>query len=223
MKAIESQTVKVLLAEGRKLLREGLCALLERHEDIRVVGEVDDNRAANKLIEALSVDVVVLNVIPPLQGGTELVAAIMRSHPHVHVVALTMEPTPQLLRELLAAGAHGCLNKESSATELIEAIRTVVTGKTYLSPKLVDVMVNGYARPAASNGSRPLAPREREILGHIASGETTKEIARALGVGTKTVETHRRRLMQKLNKHSVAELTKVAILQGLSPLDVSQS
>ncbi|HEV2294278.1 MAG TPA: response regulator transcription factor [Tepidisphaeraceae bacterium] len=215
----QPHTLKVLLAEGRKLLREGLCALLERHEDIRVVGEVDDSRAAAKLIPALAVDVVVLNVIPPQYGRADVVRAITKSFPDVRVVVLTLDPTPQLLRELLNVGAHGCLTKESSATELVDAIRTVMTGKSYLSPRLVDVMVNGYARPTSAPPVRPLAPREREILQRIAAGESTKEIARALRVGTKTVETHRRRLMQKLNKHSVAELTKYAVLEGLTPLE----
>lgn len=218
-----TDTIEVLLVEGRKLLREGLRALLERHDDLRVTGEADDSRSAAKLIRAMDIDVVVLNVIPPQYGGVEVVRSMTRAFPDVRVVVLTMDPAPQLLRELLSAGAHGCLTKESSATELVAAIRTVVAGQSYLSPRLVDVMVNGYARPARAQAApapaRPLAPREREILQRIAGGETTKEIARALGVGTKTVETHRRRLMQKLNKHSVAELTKYAVLEGLTPLE----
>jgi DNA-binding NarL/FixJ family response regulator len=211
---------KVLLAEGRKLVREGLCALLERHDDIRVVGEVEDSRAALKLIGALGIDVVVLNVTPPLHGGVEHVRAMTRAHPKVRIVVLTMDPAGEVLREVLGAGAHGCLTRDSSATELVEAIHTVMAGKTYLSPRLVDVMVNGYARPAPSQPlMRSLTPREREILGHVAAGATTKEIAQALGLGAKTIETHRRRMMQKLDMHSVAELTKYAIVQGLTPLD----
>lgn len=212
--------LNVLLVEGRKLLREGLCALLERHHDLRVVGEAEDGQAAvAKLIPALEVDVVVLNVIPPQYAGVDLVQSLTATFPDVRIVVLTLDPAPHLLRALLDAGAHGCLTRESSATELVAAIRTVMTGKTYLSPRLVDVMVHGYARPAPRVSTRPLAPREREILARIAAGETTKQIARALGVGSKTVETHRRRLMQKLNKHSVAELTKYAVLEGLTPLE----
>ena len=164
---------------------------------------------------------VVLNVIPPQVGGVDLVHAITKSCPNVRVVALTMDPTPHLLRDLLNVGVHGCLTKQSSATELVEAIRTVMTDTMYLSPALVDLVANGngHPLPAPSIPTRPLAPREREILQRIAGGETTKEIARALGVGTKTVETHRRRMMQKLNKHSVAELTKYAVREGLTPLE----
>jgi len=216
-----SSAIQVLLVEGRKLLREGLCALLERHDDIKVVGEVDDGHAVTKLVRALSVDVVVLNVIPLQVGGIDLVHALTKSCPDVRIVALTMDPTPHLLRDLLNVGVHGCLTKQSSATELVEAIRTVMTDTTYLSPALVDLVANGngHALPVPSIPTRPLAPREREILQRIAGGETTKEIARALGVGTKTVETHRRRMMQKLNKHSVAELTKYAVREGLTPLE----
>ena len=213
--------IKVLLIEGRRLLREGLCALLERHDDIEIVGEVEDGRSAPKLIRALRVDVVVLNVIPPQQGTVEHVRQIARQFAHVRIVVLTMDPTSPLLRELLNVGAHGCLTKESSATELVEAIRAVTAGETFLSPPLADVMAHGNAPPRRPSRvvARPLAPREREILARIAAGESTKEIARALGVGTKTVETHRRRMMQKLNKHSVAELTKYAVREGLTPLE----
>ena len=216
-----SNAIRVVLVEGRKLLREGLCALLERHEDVKVVGEVDESRSVTKLVGALAVDVVVLNVIPAQVGGIELARAIRKSCPDVRIVALTMEPTPHLLRDLLNIGVHGCLTKQSSALELVEAIRTVMADTTYLSPSLVDLVASGdgHASPPPSIPTRPLAPREREILQRIAGGETTKEIARALGVGTKTVETHRRRMMQKLNKHSVAELTKYAVREGLTPLE----
>ena len=213
---------KVLLVEGRKLLREGLCALLERHDDIQIVGEADDGRSAPRLIRSVGADVVVLNVIPPQQGAVEHVRRIVSQFPAVRVVVLTMDPTSPLLRELVNVGAHACLTKESSATELVDAIRAVMNGKTFLSPPLLDVMAGGYARPYPPSpvvAPRPLAPREREILARIAAGETTKEIARALGVGTKTVETHRRRMMQKLNKHTVAELTKYAVIEGLTPLE----
>ena len=218
-----SNPVNVVLVEGRKLLREGLCALLERHEDIRIVGEVEDAHSVTKLIRTLPVDVVVLNVIPPQVGGVDLVQRLTRAHPGVRFVVLTMDPTPRLLQDLLTAGAHGCLTKRSSATELVEAIRTVMMEKTYLSPSLADAVLDepprAPARVAPSTAMRPLAPREREILQRIAAGESTKGIARALGVGTKTVETHRRRMMQKLNKHTVAELTKYAVLEGLTTLE----
>ena len=216
----KANALKVLLVEGRKLLREGVVALLERHDHIKVVGEAEDGRSAAKLIRALDVDVVVLNVTPPQTSTVDLISAIAKEHSTVRIVVLTMDPSSQFLRELLSAGAHGCLTRQSSATELVDAIRSVTTGKTYLSPSLVDVLLNGYARTSAQPAPLPsLTPREQEILARIAAGQTTKQIARALGVGAKTVETHRRRVMQKLNKHSVAELTKYAVAAGLTPLE----
>ena len=217
---VKSNALNVLLVEGRKLLREGVVALLERHDHIKVVGEAEDGRSAAKLIRALAVDVVVLNVIPPQANTIKLVSSVAKENPDVRMVVLTMDPSSQFLRELLSAGAHGCLTRQSSATELVEAIRTVTTGKTYLSPSLVDVLLNGYAPSAKERAPVPLlTSREQEILARIAAGQTTKQIAGALGVSAKTVETHRRRVMQKLNKHSVAELTKYALAAGLTPLE----
>lgn len=229
----------VLLAEGRKLVREGLCALLERHEGISVVGEAADVASAAKLCRALPVHVVVLNLVPPALGGAEAVRALARASKkrQVRVVVLTLSPDAPFVAELLEAGAAGCLTKDAAAAELVEAIRTAKSGKVYLSPGLMDVMVKGYAGHAraagrarrapsrsgagAEAGERALAARERLILQRIAAGETTKEIAAALGVSSKTVETHRRRIMRKLNRHSVAELTKYAVLQGITPLEPS--
>ena len=230
----------VLIAENRKLLREGLCALLGPYPEIRVVGEVEDVRAALAQYQALSADVLVITVIAAQGGGIEMVRMIIDSAPALRVIALTVDPSPRFLHELLGAGIHGCLNKDSSATQLVDAIRAVMSDGTYVSPMLLDVMVarsdgasgadgdalhestraSATATIAARPPTRPLAPREREILRRIAGGESTKQIARALGVGTKTVETHRRRLMHKLNKHTVAELTKYAVIHGLTPLEV---
>lgn len=213
------QRINVLLSAGRKLLREGISSLLERYDDIKVVGECDDARATTRLAAALSVDVVILNVIPPFQGGPELIQGVLRARPDVRLIVLTLDPSPGFLANILAAGAKGCLSKECSGIELVQAIRKVMSGEVYLSQRLIEVVVTGYARPARKAGERSLAPREREILQRIARGETTKEIAAALRVSSKTIETHRRRLMQKLGKHTVAELTKYAVLEGLSPLD----
>jgi len=226
----------VLIAENRKLLREGLCALLGQYAEIRVVGEVEDARAALAQYKAVAADVLVITGIAVQGCGIEMVRSITDSAPALRVIVLTVDPSPHFLRELLGAGIHGCLNKDSSATQLVDAIRAVMSGGTYVSPKLLDVMVapgdgasgadgdvvdeSPRAAPVASLPTRPLAPREREILRRIAGGESTKQIAHALGVGTKTVETHRRRLMHKLNKHTVAELTKYAVIHGLTPLEV---
>ena len=212
--------INVLLADGRKLLREALSLLLEQHDDIHVVGEAEDGQDATRLVKALSVHVVVLNPTPATHSVPELVRSILKARPGVRVIVLTFNPTVEFVQDILDAGALGCLTKECAGAELVAALRTVLDNKLYLSPSLVDRVVKRYVRPSTrTTPERSLAPREREILRHIATGQTTKEIAAALGVGTKTVETHRRRIMEKLNRHSVAELTKYAVLEGLTPLE----
>lgn len=214
--------INVLIADGRKLLREGLVLLLSKHHDLRVVGEADDAAAAARLIDALDVDVVILNIPPPTQVAVGIISSLANSRPGLRVVALTFNPSAERVRALIDAGARGCLTKECASEELVAAIRSVMAGTVYLSPRMMNIIVNGYVRPAAVQPSRqrPLAPREREILQRIASGQSTKEIAFDLDVGTKTIETHRRRIMEKLNRFSVAELTQYAVMEGLITLEV---
>jgi DNA-binding NarL/FixJ family response regulator len=225
-----STTINVLLADGRKLVREGLSALLEKHPDIHVVGEADDGEAAGRLIRPLGVHVVVLNLAPPARSGIDVIGAIASAQSGVRLLVLTFAPAAHTVRELLQSGAAGCLARDCAGAELVEAIRTVAAGRTYLSNSLIDAVVNSYAgRHGGTRGGggsgraapKSLAPREREILRAIATGASTKEIAASLKVNAKTIETHRRRLMEKLNLRSVAELTKYAVLQGISPLDVA--
>jgi DNA-binding NarL/FixJ family response regulator len=200
---------KVLLADGRKMLREGLNLLLDQHEDLHVVGEADDGRGAVKLARALAPQVaVLLSTSPATRDAAELVKAVAAARKGMGVVVVTIKPSVPYVRALLEAGAAGCLTRESAADELVAAIRAVAAGRSYLSPRLSEVLVSGYVAPTAAARARPLTAREKEILQGVAAGRTTKEIARSLGVGVKTVETHRRRIMDKLNLHSIAELTK---------------
>jgi DNA-binding NarL/FixJ family response regulator len=184
--------------------------LLEKYHDIQVVGDADEAEAAAKLARALSVDVVVLNVTLVARGA-DLVRAMLRARSGVRVVVVLSHPSVTAVRDIVDAGAAACLTKECATDELVTAIRTVMSGRQYVSPSVGNIVVNSYVRSNTRNsGPRELAPREREILRRIADGQTTKEIAVALRIGVKTVETHRRRLMEKLNRHSVAELTKYA-------------
>ena len=218
--------IQVLLVEGRKILREGQALLLEKHADIKVVGEADDAAAAPKLIRALAPNVVVLNVSTSTPGAPDIVRTLGSlgggGGGKLRVVIAAVHPDAVFVRQLLQAGAIACLTKDSASEELAEAIRAAAAGRTYLSARLTDAVVHGYVISAAEpSRRRQLTPREREILQRIANGETTKQIAYALRVGTKTIETHRRRMMEKLDKHSVAELTKYAIREGLVSLEVS--
>jgi DNA-binding NarL/FixJ family response regulator len=215
--------IRVLLADGRKILREGICALLERHADIKVVGEAEEAAAAVKLAKALTPDVVVLNVPSSSSAHAfkELIQSFRTAHPAVRVIALTLAPNAAFLREILAAGAAGCLTKECASADLVTAIRTVMTHKVYLSPKIAEAVVSRYVLPSTREARRAtLSAREKLILQRIADGQSTKQIAAAFGVSVKTIETHRRRVMQKLGKHTVAELTKYALREGLTSLEL---
>ena len=229
----ESMKINVVLVDGRKLFREGLCALLEKHADIKVVGEADDAAAAPKLVKALSPHVVILNVSLSTRDAANAVRAVAASGaasnatasggttPGTRVLLLTVHSDPAFFRELLEAGAAGCLTKESASEELVTAIRTVMTRKIYLSPAIADAVVSGFVIPRSKQAAkRLLSSREREILQRVADGETTRHIAARLEVSTKTIETYRRRVMQKLRLRSVAELTKYAVREGLTSLEM---
>jgi two-component system response regulator NreC len=218
--------INVLVVEGGKLLREGLCALLEKHQDVRVVGEAGDTAAAAKLMRPLQARVVILNLpqagrITEHRAAVQRVRDLTRDHPEVGVIVLTLGLTPPAVRDFITAGAVGCLTKESASDELIAAIRTAAAGKVYLGARLTQQVVHGYARSAVARGTpKRLAPKETEVLRRIAAGQSNKEIAFALRMSARTADTHRRRIMQKLGRHSVAELTQYAILQGL--IDVAE-
>ena len=213
--------VNVVLVDGRKLFREGLSALLEKHADLRVVGEADDAAAAPKLVKALAPQVVILNVTLSTRAVTDAIKSIATARSGTRVIVLTFQADAGFVREVLQAGASACLTKESASSELVTAIRTVVSQQTYLSPSIADAVVAGYVLPRGKRkAGRSLSAREREILQRIADGQTTKAIAAALGVSSKTIETHRRRMMEKLGLHSVAELTKYAVRTGITSLEM---
>lgn len=201
-------------------MREGLSLLLDQQADLKVIAESADVSAVPKLVRALPVHVAVLNDSVGTGVSAEQVRAVLRANNAVHVVVLAMNPPVQWVRNILDAGATACLTKECEGAELASAIRAAHEGQLYLSPSLVHTLVTSQVQHKSKNGLfKSLAPREREILRRIADGQVTKEIAADLGVGIKTVETHRRRIMAKLNAFTVAELTKHAIRQGLTTLE----
>jgi DNA-binding NarL/FixJ family response regulator len=215
----EDMKIQVLLVDGRKLFREGLGVLLEKHADIKVAGEADDAAAAPKLVKALSPQVVILNATLNVRSVARSIESITKAG--ARVIVLTFQPDAAFIRDVLQAGASGCLTRESASAELVTAIRTVVAQRTYLSPSIADAVVEGYVLPhGRRKAPKNLSAREREILQRIADGQTTKTIASALGVSVKTIETYRRRLMEKLGLHSVAGLTKYAVRAGLTSLEL---
>jgi DNA-binding NarL/FixJ family response regulator len=213
--------IRVVLADGRKILREGLCLFLEKHPDIKVVGEAEDAADVVKLAKALAPELVILNLTASTFGADRTIRAIRAASPRTRVLALGMRPDTSFIRQILEAGVSGCLTKECASADLLTAIRTVMTHKVYLSPRIAEAVVSGYVLPSDQGArQRRLSARERQILQRIADGETTKQIAGSLRVSVKTIETHRRRIMEKLGLHGVAELTKYAVREGLTSIEV---
>jgi DNA-binding NarL/FixJ family response regulator len=197
--------IRILLADSRRLVREGICALLERFPDIKVTGATDEGQAAVKLVKALAPDVVLLNLTSASQSSRSLISALRSACAKTRVIALTHSPGTEFIQEILSAGAAGCLTKDCASDELLTAIRTVFDSKVYLSPAIAEAVVSGYVlRGRASSRTAGLSGREKQILRLIADGESTKKIAASIGVSAKTIETHRRRMMQKLGVHSIA-------------------
>jgi DNA-binding NarL/FixJ family response regulator len=216
--------MRILLADDHQIVLEGLRSLLQQNEEMEVVAEAKDGRSAVQLARELQPDVVVMDVGMPGLNGIEATRQITSREPDAKVVALSMHSDRRFMGEMLKAGAKGYLLKDGAFEELATAIRSVMSNKVYLSPRIADVVVDDYVRRTPSQGSdtsafAKLTPREREVLQLMAEGRATKEIAMDLKVSIKTVETHRRQIMEKLNIHSVAELTKYAIREGLTSLD----
>lgn len=210
-------SVRVLLVDDHQVVREGLRALLEEHHGLAVVGEAGDGRTAVELTSSLRPDVVVMDLALPVLGGVEAIRQIHATKPATRVLVLSMYSDPRMVREALFAGAHGYVVKDEAFGELARAIRAILAGDRYLSPR-IDADEVGLVRPG-EGGIGALTGRERQVLALIAGGRSTRDIARTLDISVKTVETHRRNLTQKLELYSVAELTKLAVREGLTPLD----
>jgi two-component system, NarL family, response regulator NreC len=215
--------IRVLLADDHKIVRQGIRSLLERQQDIEVVAEAEDGRQVLTLIQKIHPKVVVMDVAMPGLNGIETTHRIVSDYPEAKVIALSMYSDRVLVGRMLASGASGYLLKDCAFEELAKAIRVVAAGRTYLSSVIVDVMVKGFFLrhdSAEAAALSILTDREREILQLLSEGSSAKEIAAQLHVTSKTIETHRERIMGKLNLRSVAQLTKFAIREGLTSLDI---
>jgi DNA-binding NarL/FixJ family response regulator len=207
--------ITILLVDGRKLLRAGLRMQLQEHRDIRVVGEAEDLQAVTKLVAALRPQVVVMTASPDGHRWVQRVRAVATGGSRL--LALLLKDDPHFVREALDAGAAGCLTRDAAIDELLVAIRKVASGGVYLSQGLVHDVALG-AVLGVGRDSR-LSEREVDVLRRIADGDNTKMIAIALAVSGKTVETYRRRIMEKLGKYSLAELVKYAVREGIASVD----
>jgi DNA-binding NarL/FixJ family response regulator len=213
--------IKVLIAEDHKIVREGLCSLLSKEEDIKVIAEAEDGAAAVQLAQELLPDVVVMDIGLPNLNGIEATRQIVASVPGVKVIALSMHSYKRYVLEMLKAGAKAYLLKDCAFEEMVQAVRNVRMNKIYLSQKITESIVNDQILITNEESSvfTLLSDRERQVLQLIAEGKSMKEAAHSLNVSPKTAETYRQRIMEKLNMHSVAELTRYAIREGLIQLE----
>ena len=214
---------KILLADDHKITREGLRSLLEKQSDMEVVAEAEEGHKAVRLVREMLPDIAIMDVTMPDLNGIEATQKIVSEYPNVKIIALSMHSDSLFVTEMLKSGASGYLLKDCAFEELARAIHTVLDGKTYLSPAISDVVVVGYLHRLSEDDSADtdvLSHREREVLQLLAEGKTTKQVALKLHISVKTVETHRRQTMQKLDIYSVAELTKYAIRKGLTSLEI---
>jgi two-component system NarL family response regulator len=214
--------IRVVLADDHQMLREGLCALLAKEPDIEVVGQAVDGAIVLELVEKLNPDVVVMDIVMPGLNGLEATRRLARKHPGTKVVVLSTYTDKRSVLQMLQAGACAYVVKGASSEELLRALRAARAGQRYVSPEVVGFVVDG-PRPApgpeAGAEAAVLGTREREVLQLLAEGLTSLQIGTRLDISAKTVETHRRNIMIKLNMHSVAELTKYAVRQGLTSLE----
>ena len=213
---------RVLLADDHRIMREGLRALLKNESRIEVVGEAEDGRGTVSLAKKLRPAVVIMDVAMPDLNGIEATRQIIAAAPTVRVLALSMHADRRFVNKMLQAGAAGYMLKDCAFEELAVAIQTVAGGQNYLSSQIASIVLKDYlhhALPTVTPDVPVLTPRKLEILQLLAEGKSTKQVADVLHVSPKTVETHRKQIMDKLGVYTIAELTKYAVREGLTSLE----
>lgn len=215
------EPIHVLLADDHTLVRAGFRALFQNLEGIQVVAEASNGYEALRLIEEQRPEVVLLDIAMPGLNGLDVTARVAQAFPKVRVIILSMYANEEYVLQALRTGAVGYLLKDADIAELELAIRAAARGETYLSPAVSKHVIQDYVRRANQEPSPldRLTPRQREVLQAIAQGRTTREIAQALNISVKTVETHRTQLMAELDIHDIAGLVRYAIRVGLVPPD----
>jgi DNA-binding NarL/FixJ family response regulator len=215
-------SIRIVLADDHKIVRDGLRKLLDQEVGIEVVGEADTGRKTIEMVRELSPDVIVMDITMPDLNGIEATSKIKKEVPATKVLCLSMHADKRFVMAVIRAGASGYLLKDCPFEELSRAIHAVARNEIYLSSQIAHYVVDESIAHGADKTSAAytvLTTREREVLQLIAEGKNTKTIALNLSISIKTVEAHRRQIMKKLKIHSIAELTKYAISEGLTSLD----
>jgi len=209
--------LRILIADDHEVARKGIRAVLESHVGWEVCAEARDGREAVECAGRLKPDVLLLDIGMPNLNGLDAARQILATTPGARILILTVHDTEQVVREVLAAGARGFLLKSDAGRDLVTAVEAVQNRRTFFTPKVAQMLLDGYLRPQESDGldKRVLTPREREVIQLVAEGKTTKEVATALSLSVKTAETHRTNLMRKLDLHSIADLTLYAVRNGI--------
>ena len=212
--------ITIVLVDDHQIIRDGLRALLEKNEGFEVIGEAGDGRQALELIDRVTPDVCIMDVTMPGLNGVDATYRLISDHPDLKIIGLSMHSDPQMVSNMLDAGAAGYVPKDSAFEEIASAVRAVVGGEYYLSEGLTSLVLKHYKnqRDQTADGHPVLTSREREVLQLIAEGRKTTQIADELEVSVKTIESHRKNIMRKLDVHSVAQLTKYALRHGLTSL-----
>ncbi len=211
-------SIRILIADDHKIVRDGLSGLIRTQKDMEIIGEAENGMTAVKLASKASPDIVIMDVSMPDLNGMEATRKIISAAPNAKVIALSMHSDRRYVLGMLEAGVKGYVIKDSAFAELAGAIRAVSANKSYLSPGITDIVVNAYA----GNGEfkcNALSNREREVLQLLAEGRTVKKISELIHISIKTVETHRRNIMVKLDLKNSADLIRYALKEGFSSLE----
>jgi DNA-binding NarL/FixJ family response regulator len=212
--------IKILIADDHRILRQGICSLIKECSDMQVVGEADNGLMAVEMTRELRPDVVVMDVAMPGLNGIEATRKIKDEMPEIKVLALTVHAEREFVLDMIKAGASGYMLKECAFDELVNAIKTLIAGQSYLSPQIASIILNGIAK----NGGLKIVAgdhviftlRENQILQLLTGGESAKQIATEVGLSVKTIEAIRRHVMEKAAVNNLADLTKFAIREGLT-------
>jgi|SRR5882724_6017200 len=209
--------LRILIADDHELVRHGIRGILRARREWSVVAEAVDGREAVLMVQSFRPDLAVLDITMPNQDGLEATRQILGAAPNTKVVILTMHESDQMVRRVLEAGARGYVLKSDLATSLVKTIEQVSRGKLFLTPKVSEIVLQGFLKESKRGKEVRPTPREIEIIRLLAEGKANKEIASELAITVRTVEAHRSQLMRKLGMHSLADLIRYAIDNGIAP------